>query len=208
MQSLLVLYMVNYLLLPGHIENVAWLRLASASLYGGLEGQPLASAIFGTYTALVYLTPILGGILADRCSAAAARAHRRDPDGARPFPDGVRASFLFALLCLVLGVGCFKGNIASQVGALYGPNDLRRAMAFQIFYIAHQRQRHRGAADRPARWARRSAGIGASARPASMMVVGLIIYLAGQRYLPAGRDRRPRRARRAAEAARARIGRR
>ena len=35
-----------------------------------------------------------------------------------------------------LGVGLFKGNIASQVGALYKANDLRRAMAFQIFYIA------------------------------------------------------------------------
>ena len=38
------------------------------------------------------------------------------------------SAFLFALLCLLLGVGVFKGNIASQVGALYGPNDLRRAM--------------------------------------------------------------------------------
>ena len=35
-------------------------------LYGGLDGQPLASAIFGTYSASVYLTPILGGLLADR----------------------------------------------------------------------------------------------------------------------------------------------
>jgi POT family proton-dependent oligopeptide transporter len=40
------------------------------------------------------------------------------------------------LLALIIGVGLFKGNIASQVGALYKENDLRRAMAFQIFYIA------------------------------------------------------------------------
>lgn len=45
-------------------------------------------------------------------------------------------SFLFALLALIVGVGLFKGNIASQVGELYRPDDLRRAMAFQIFYIA------------------------------------------------------------------------
>jgi POT family proton-dependent oligopeptide transporter len=44
-------------------------------------------------------------------------------------------AFLFALLCLVLGCGMFKGNIASQVGALYKPEDLRRADAFQIFYL-------------------------------------------------------------------------
>ena len=44
--------------------------------------------------------------------------------------------FLFALLSLIVGVGLFKGNIASQVGELYSPKDLRRAMAFQIFYIA------------------------------------------------------------------------
>ncbi len=65
MQALLVLYMVKYLLLPGHLEHVA----ACASfrrLYGGLSGQALASAIFGTYTASVYLTPIFGGFLADR----------------------------------------------------------------------------------------------------------------------------------------------
>ena len=40
------------------------------------------------------------------------------------------------LLALIVGVGLFKGNIASQVGELYKPGDLRRAMAFQIFYIA------------------------------------------------------------------------
>src|SRR3546814_14349587 len=45
-------------------------------------------------------------------------------------------SFLFALLALIVGVGLFKGNIASQVGELYKPDDIRRAMAFQIFYIA------------------------------------------------------------------------
>ena len=65
MQTLLVLYMVNELLLPGHIENIAFFD-SFRRLYGNLEGQALASAIFGTYTALVYLTPIFGGLLADR----------------------------------------------------------------------------------------------------------------------------------------------
>jgi len=65
MQALLVLYMVKYLLLPGRIENIAAFD-SFRRLYGGLDGQALASAIFGTYTASVYLTPILGGFLADR----------------------------------------------------------------------------------------------------------------------------------------------
>ena len=66
MQTLLTLYMVNYLLLPGRLETVTGLEWLQNSYYGGLQGQQLSSAIFGDYTALVYLTPILGGILADR----------------------------------------------------------------------------------------------------------------------------------------------
>ena len=64
MQTLLVLYMTKYLLLPEHMNGVLglnWLR----GFYG-LDGQPLASKIFGAYTSLVYVTPILGGIIADR----------------------------------------------------------------------------------------------------------------------------------------------
>ena len=66
MQTLLVLYMVNYLLTPGRMENVVGLKWMQAHVYHGISGQPLASAIFGTYTALVYLTPIFGGIIADK----------------------------------------------------------------------------------------------------------------------------------------------
>src|SRR6201993_3391888 len=70
MQTLLVLYMVKQLLLPGHIEHIAGFgpfRHFLETLYRGpLATQPLASAIFGLYTGLVYLTPIGGGFLADR----------------------------------------------------------------------------------------------------------------------------------------------
>ena len=135
MQSLLVLYMVNYLLKPGRIEHVA--AFASfRKLYFGLDGQALASAIFGTYAAAVYLTPIFGGFLADRLLG-----RRRTVllgafvMAAGHFLMAFEPAFLFALLCLVVGVGMFKGNIASQVGSLYKPEDLRRADAFQIFYL-------------------------------------------------------------------------
>src|SRR6187399_2317016 len=65
MQSLLVLYMVKALLLPGRVENV-WGIETLRGLFGGIDGQPFASAIFGTYAACVYVTPIAGGWLADR----------------------------------------------------------------------------------------------------------------------------------------------
>jgi POT family proton-dependent oligopeptide transporter len=137
MQSLLVLYMVKYLLLPGRIERVAIFdAFRHLPLYNGLDGQPLASAIFGTYTASVYLTPIFGGFLADRVLGR----RRTVLLGALTMAAGhflmaFETAFLFALLCLVLGCGMFKGNIASQVGSLYKPDDLRRADAFQIFYL-------------------------------------------------------------------------
>ncbi|HQV02936.1 MULTISPECIES: oligopeptide:H+ symporter [unclassified Novosphingobium] len=137
MQTLLVLYMVKYLLLPEHIGSVIGLSWLQQAAYDGKEGQPLASAIFGDYTSLVYLTPIAGGLIADRWLGRRATLLA----GALVMAIGhflmaFEGLFLFALLALVIGVGLFKGNIASQVGELYGPKDLRRAMAFQIFYIA------------------------------------------------------------------------
>lgn len=185
MQALLVLYMVNELLLPGHAENVALLdAFRQLPLYRGLDGQALSSAIFGTYAACVYLTPILGGFLADRLlgkrrtvllgAVTMALGH---------FLMAFEQAFLFALLALILGSGMFKGNIASQVGALYKPNDLRRADAFQIFYLGI----NAGVIASPLivgtlgekvgwHWGFGAAGIG--------MLIGLAIYLAGQKYLP------------------------
>ena len=135
MQTLLVLYMVNYLLVPGRMEHVIGLKWLQEHVYHGISGQPLASAIFGTYASLVYGTPIVGGIVADKWlgrnrtliigGVLMAIGH---------FLMAIQSAFVFALLALVLGVGAFKGNIATQVGALYAPSDLRRAMAFQIFY--------------------------------------------------------------------------
>lgn len=137
MQTLLVLYMVKYLLLPEHIGSVIGLGWLQQAAYDGKQGQPLASAIFGDYSSLVYLTPIAGGLIADRWlgrrttllagAVIMAIGH---------FLMAFQGLFLFALLSLIVGVGLFKGNIASQVGELYKANDLRRAMAFQIFYIA------------------------------------------------------------------------
>ena len=184
MQTLLVLYMVNYLLLPGRMEHVIGLNWLQTHLYHGISGQPLASAIFGTYTSLVYGTPILGGIIADKWlgrdttliigGVLMAIGH---------FLMAIQSAFVFALFALVLGVGAFKGNIATQVGALYGPNDLRRAMAFQIFYIFINvsvivAPLISGTLGQKVGW---HYGFGCAG---VVMVIGLAIYLSGRRYLP------------------------
>ena len=184
MQTLLTLYMVNYLLLPGKIEQVAGLEWLRSWHYPGLEGQPLSSAIFGDYTSLVYLMPILGGIIADKLTGrrialiagalVMALGH---------FLMAFEGAFLFALLALIVGVGLFKGNIATQVGELYGENDLRRAMAFQIFYIfinvsVIAAPLVSGTLGQKVGW---HYGFGCAG---VVMVVGLFIYLAGRNSLP------------------------
>jgi proton-dependent oligopeptide transporter, POT family len=185
MQTLLVLYMVNYLLVPGRMDKVVGLDWLQAHVYHGISGQPLASAIFGTYTSLVYLTPIFGGIIADKWLG---RNRTLITGGVLMaighFLMAIQPAFIFALLFLLLGVGAFKGNIATQVGALYGPNDLRRAMAFQIFYIfinvsVIAAPLISGTLGQKVGW---HYGFGCAG---IVMVLGLFIYLSGRRYLPA-----------------------
>jgi POT family proton-dependent oligopeptide transporter len=140
MQSLLVLYMTKTLLLSPHVDQIAgfaaFQSVIQAIYHPGVSVQKLSSAIFGLYSSLVYLTPILGGIVADRLLGKT----RTIITGAILMAMGhflmaFDTTFLLALLCLVLGTGCFKGNIAGQVGSLYGEGDLRRADAFQVFYL-------------------------------------------------------------------------
>ncbi len=184
MQTLLTLYMVNYLLLAGHIEKVTGLAWLRAWHYPGLDGQPLSSAIFGDYTSLVYLMPILGGIIADKLTGrrialiagamVMALGH---------FLMAIEGAFLFALLALIVGVGLFKGNIATQVGELYKENDLRRAMAFQIFYIfinvsVIAAPLISGTLGQKVGW---HYGFGCAG---IVMVLGLFIYLSGRKSLP------------------------
>lgn len=135
MQSLLVLYLVNFLLLPGQIDTV-W-QLAPLGRALGLQGQPLAAALVGGVSALIYLTPIGGGIITDRwlgqrralllggCLLAAGH-----------FLLALPATLLPGLALLIIGTGFFKGSIAAQLGGFYGEGDPRRADAFQQFFIA------------------------------------------------------------------------
>jgi len=190
MQTLLVLYMVNYLLLPGRIDGVVGLDWLRSWHYKGLEGQPLSSAIFGDYTSLVYLTPILGGIIADRLTGRKVALIAGGIIMAiGHFLMAIEGAFLFALLSLIVGVGLFKGNIATQVGELYKEHDLRRAMAFQIFYIfinvsVIAAPLISGTLGQKVGW---HYGFGCAG---VVMVAGLLIYLSAGRWLPVDQNRR------------------
>jgi len=193
MTALVVLYMVQELLLPGHVENVAGMagyRAALEALFGPLSPQALASQTFGLYTGLVYFTPLLGGMIADRLLGA----KRTVVIGtllmsAGHFAMAFDQSFLAALLLLILGSGCLKGNIAAQVGHLYPCEDVtRRTSAFTIFSMAINFGAVLGplACGLLAQVYGWHAGFGAAG---GLMLLATVIYLAGQRHLP---DQRPR----------------
>jgi POT family proton-dependent oligopeptide transporter len=187
MQALLVLYLSNYLFLPqniGQVTGIDAVRSLIESVTGSRSPQQLASIVFGLYAGFVYLTPLFGGLLADRLLGRT----KTIVIGAVLMSIGhflmaFESSFFFALACLLVGVGCFKGNIAAQVGELYAPNDKRRASAFQIFMLAVQIAVILAPlvcgtlGEKVAwHWGFGAAGVG--------MLIGLAVYLTGRRWLP------------------------
>jgi proton-dependent oligopeptide transporter, POT family len=196
MTALVVLYMVDQLLLPGHIDNIIGLssfRAGAESVFGPLTTQALASQLFGLYSGFVYFTPLLGGMIADRWIGQ----RNAVIIGAISMSAGHVAmifdqSFLLALALLVIGSGFLKGNISAQVGALYPPeDDARRTRGFMIFSTGITI----GAIFGPllcgllAQLYGWHYGFGAAA---ILMFVGLATYLRGYRYLPARVERRQR----------------
>jgi POT family proton-dependent oligopeptide transporter len=186
MTSLLTLYMLQQLFLPGHAEHVwglAGLR-GMLSWRGPISDIAFASLIYGWYGGLVYFTPVLGGWIADRWLGTKATVVA----GALLMFAGHLAmsfdwSFLIALALLIVGSGCLKGNISAQVGELYPEAaESLRTRGYEIFSaginvgavlgplgcgsIAAQYGWH--------------AGFGAAA---VLMLLALVIYLAGQRHL-------------------------
>jgi POT family proton-dependent oligopeptide transporter len=165
MRALLVLYMVDFF---------KWT-------------QADASNIYKWYTSLVYLTPLLGGFLADRYlgnkwaiiigAILMSIGH---------FLMAFEAIWIFyaALGFLIMGNGFFKPNMSVQVGHLYPQNDPRRDGAYTIFYMGI----NLGAflsplvcgtlRDTPGlgyHWGFAAAGVG--------MVFGLLVYLIGLPYI-------------------------
>ena len=171
MRALLVLYLVN---------AIGYQRANALELYA-------------TYTALVYLTPIAGGYLADRYlgtrksiligALTMAMGHF-----AMAFPPLLH----LALGLLVVGNGFFKPNISTLLGTQYREGDPRRDGGFTIFYMgvnlgAFFSPLVAGTLGEKIGWhyGFASAGVG--------MVIGLLVFTRGQRKLgsaglPSGQD--------------------
>ncbi|HEY5347381.1 MAG TPA: peptide MFS transporter [Rhizomicrobium sp.] len=188
MRVLLPLYCLQYLLLPGHAGHVigfAAMKHAMGYVYGALvTPQQLQSAIYGSYTALVYATPLIGGILADRWLG---RRYTVVAGGILMaighFMMAFENYFYFALLFLIIGNGGFKPNISTQVGGLYKAGDHRIDRAYSIFYVginlgALIGQNICGAFGDAQMW---SYGFGAAGIG---MLIGTLIYLYALRILP------------------------
>ncbi|MDB5349134.1 MAG: hypothetical protein JWN86_381 [Planctomycetota bacterium] len=98
--------------------------------------RPAALDLYATYTGLVYLTPLLGGYLADKFlgqrkavfigGLLMALGH---------FAMAFEPLLFVALGLIILGNGFFKPNISTMVGQLYAPGDARRDSAYTIFYM-------------------------------------------------------------------------
>ena len=108
-------------------------------IYRAFENRDIiASTIYAAYGALIYATPVLGGMLADRVFG-----FRRSiflggilmALGQFVLAVGTDMSFYTGLGLLIVGNGFFKPNISTFVGALYKQGDDRRDSGFTIFYM-------------------------------------------------------------------------
>jgi proton-dependent oligopeptide transporter, POT family len=167
MRSLLVYYMTTQLLI----------------------GQQKASLIYGGYTASAYFTPIVGGLIADRWLGK----QRAVILGGTIMAFGhfmmASPSLLYwALATIAVGNGLFLPSLPSQINDLYGSHDPRRARAYNIYYVGI----NLGGFLAPLicgtlgefygwDWGFMAAGIG--------MLLGLVIYVTGRRYLPQAQDK-------------------
>jgi POT family proton-dependent oligopeptide transporter len=121
MRAILILFMVD------QMQN------------GGLQIDDVtATAIYGIYTAAVYLVALPGGWIADRLIGA----QRAVLAGGIVIMSGhfVLAipgtnAFYLGLLLVILGTGLLKPNVSTIVGTLYPPGDERRDSGFSIFYM-------------------------------------------------------------------------
>ena len=163
MRAILVLYMINFL---------------------GFTTEK-AGQLYGWYTGLVYLTPLLGGYIADRylgqrTCILIGGIIMAIGEFALAVPS--LQFFYLGLGLLIAGNGFFKPNISTVVGSLYEQNDPRRDGGFTIFYMGI----NLGAMFSPLvcgtlaqkvgwHWGFIAAGVG--------MVMGMAMYLWGQKSM-------------------------
>ena len=172
MRTILVYYMIKQLMIP----------------------QERSSLIYGGYAAAVYFTPIFGGYISDRwLGKRNAVVIGGLMMAAGHFMMVFPSLFYPALAAIALGNGFFLPSLSSQINALYDEDDPRLGSAYNIYYVGI----NLGALLAPFvcgtlgevygwHWGFAAAGVG--------MVVGLVTYLAGARWLPAERRGAPARA--------------
>src|SRR5688572_11022644 len=101
-------------------------------------GDSDAYAVYGAYTALVYMTPFFGGMIADRLLGprrAVVLGGLFMAAGHLMMTIENSFSFFTALALLIAGNGFFKPNISTIVGSLYPPGSPKRDGGFTIFYM-------------------------------------------------------------------------
>jgi POT family proton-dependent oligopeptide transporter len=152
-----------------------------------LFDQEKSSSIYGFYTAFAYFTPIIGGTIADRwLGKRRAVIIGATVMAAGHFMMAFEPAFYFALATIALGNGLFLPTLPSQINDLYAAGDPRRPWAYNVYYVGV----NVGAFLAPLvcgflgetygwHYGFGAAGVG--------MLAGLVIYLWGQRYLPAER---------------------
>ncbi|CAN5564120.1 peptide MFS transporter [soil metagenome] len=162
MRTLLIYYMVKQLMI----------------------GQAHASLIYGLYTAFVYFTPILGGVISDRwLGRRRAIIIGGSIMAAGHFLMASEPLFYVALATIALGNGLYLTNLPSQIGSLYADDDPRKNSAYSVYYVGV----NLGALLAPIlcgtvgelygwHYGFGLAGIG--------MLTGLLIYVFGAGYLP------------------------
>ncbi|MGJ4729685.1 peptide MFS transporter [Luteimonas sp. SDU101] len=149
-----------------------------------LFAQEKASFIYGSYTALAYFTPILGGAIADRWLGKRNAVIAGGSIMALGHLLMASESMFYAALAIIaLGNGLFLPSLPSQINDLYAEGDPRRGRAYNVYYVGL----NVGGLLAPLvcgtlgelygwHYGFGAAGIG--------MFAGLLIYLAGRKYLP------------------------
>ncbi|MEX2131702.1 MAG: peptide MFS transporter [Pseudohongiellaceae bacterium] len=170
-----------------------------------LFSDQVAAGIFGAYISLVYITPVIGGIVADRylgpgkavivgClllvaghfGMAIEGSPIADPDAREGF---YLQAFYLSLALIIVGIGFIKANISTIVGSLYEREDPRRDGAYTLFYMGINLGAFFGAIIcgllleyKGFSWGFGAAGVG--------MLFGLLVFIRG-RPLFQGRDDPP-----------------
>ena len=146
--------------------------------------QETSSLIYGLYTAFAYFTPIIGGTIADRwLGKRRAVIAGASIMAAGHFMMAFEPAFYVALATIAIGNGLFLPTLPSQINDLYHAGDPRRPWAYNVYYVGV----NIGGFLAPLvcgtlgelygwHWGFGAAGVG--------MLAGLLIYLAGGKYLP------------------------